>query len=41
MFTYAILLWALIELSAPAWCYALLGISALIKAIKCGMDLKD
>ena len=38
MFMYAILLWALIELSAPAWCFVLLAISALSRAIKWLLD---
>ena len=41
MLTYIILLWILLHLSAPAWCFVLLGIAALTKAIKVGMDLKN
>lgn len=34
MFTYIILLWILCHLSAPAWCFVLLGIAALLHAVK-------
>lgn len=41
MFIYIILLWVLLDLSAPAWCFVLLGVTALVKAVKWGMDLKN
>jgi len=39
MFTYAILLWILINLSAPTWCYVLLCISTFTTILKWGMNL--
>ena len=39
MITYIILLWVLIKLSAPTWCYVLLGIAAMITILKWGMNL--
>lgn len=39
MFVYAIILWILITLNAPAWTYVLLGISAFIKALSWGIDV--
>lgn len=41
MFTYAILLWILINLSAPTWCYVLLGIAAFVTILKWGIDLSN
>lgn len=39
MFTYIILLWILINMSAPTWTYILLGIAALITILKLGINL--
>jgi hypothetical protein len=39
MFTYAILLWVLIDLKAPAWTFVLLSIAAFITVLKWGIDL--
>lgn len=39
MLIYIILLWVLIELSAPTWCYVLLGIAGMITILKWGMAL--
>ena len=39
MFVYIILLWILINMSAPTWTYVLLGIAAFITIIKWGIDL--
>ena len=39
MFTYIILLWILINMSAPTWTYVLLGIAAFITILKFGIDL--
>ena len=39
MFVYIILLWILINMSAPAWTYVLLGIAALVTVLKWGIDL--
>ena len=39
MFVYIILLWILINMSAPAWTYVLLGIAAFITILKWGIDL--
>ena len=39
MFVYIILLWILINMSAPAWTYVLLGIAALVAILKLGIDL--
>lgn len=36
---YILFLWVLIKLSVPAWCYVILGISAVAKCVKVGMDL--
>lgn len=39
MFIYIILLWILINMSAPAWTYVLLGITALVTIFKTGIVL--
>lgn len=39
MLVYIILLWILINMSAPAWTYVLLGIAALVTILKLGIDL--
>lgn len=39
MFVYAILLYILIDLQAPEWCYILLGAAAFIRISKFGFDL--
>lgn len=39
MFVYIILLWILINMSAPACTYALLEIAAFITILKWGIDL--
>lgn len=39
MFVYIILLWILINMSAPAWTYVLLGIAAIVTILKWGIDL--
>ena len=39
MFVYIILLWILINMSAPVWTYVLLGIAAFITILKFGIDL--
>ena len=39
MLIYIILLWILINMSAPAWTYILLGIAAFITILKFGIDL--
>ena len=39
MFTYIILLWILINMSAPTWTYVLLGVTSFITILKCGIDL--
>jgi hypothetical protein len=41
MFVYIILLWILINMSAPAWTYVLLGISAFIKVLEWGIKLGE
>ena len=41
MFVYIILLWILINMSAPAWTYALLGIATFITILKWGIELAD
>ena len=41
MFVYIILLWILINMSAPAWTYVLLGIAAFITILKWGIELAD
>ena len=41
MFVYIILLWILINMSAPVWTYVLLGIAAFSKILNCGIDLAD
>lgn len=41
MFVYIILLWILINMSAPAWTYVLLGIAALITALNWGIKLSE
>ena len=41
MFVYIILLWILINMSAPAWTYVLLGIAAFITILKWGIELVD
>ena len=40
MFVYIILLWILINMSAPAWTYVLLGISAFITILKWEAELE-
>ena len=39
MFQLIVMLWILIHLQAPTWCYALLGICMIIRAIEfcCGL----
>lgn len=39
MLIYIVLFWILIKLSAPLWCFVLVGISGLLGAIKWGMDI--
>ena len=39
MFVYIILLWILINMSAPAWTYVILGIAAFITILKWGIEL--
>lgn len=39
MFTYIIILWILIKLSAPAWCYVLLGAAAFVTTLRWGINL--
>lgn len=39
MLIYAILIWVLITLNAPAWTYVFIGISALIKILNAGVQL--
>lgn len=39
MFVYIILLWILINMSAPTWTYVLLGIAEFITILKWGIDL--
>ena len=41
MFIYIILLWILINMSAPVWTYVLLGIAAFITILKWGIELAD
>ena len=41
MFTYIILLWILINMSAPVWTYVLLGIAAFITILKWGIELAN
>lgn len=41
MFVYIILLWILINMSAPVWTYVLLGITAFITILKWGIELAD
>ena len=41
MFVYIILLWILINMSAPVWTYVLLGIAAFVRILKLGIDLAD
>ena len=41
MFVYIILLWILINMSAPVWTYVLLGIAAFITILKWGIELAD
>lgn len=41
MFVYIILLWILINMSAPAWTYVILGIAAFITILKWGIELAD
>jgi hypothetical protein len=41
MFTYIILLWILINMSAPAWTYALLGIATFITILNWGIKLAN
>ena len=39
MIMHIILLWILIHLAAPAWCYVLLGMSAFITILEWGINL--
>lgn len=39
MFVYIILLWILINTSAPVWIYILLGITVFIKILDWGIKL--
>lgn len=39
MLTEIILLWMLIKLNAPVWCYVLLSICAVLTIAKFGVDL--
>ena len=39
MITYIILLWVLINMQAPTWCYVLLGIATVITCVKAGIDI--
>lgn len=39
MITYIILLWVLINMQAPTWCYVLLGIAAVFTCVKAGIDI--
>ena len=41
MFTYIILLWILINMSAPVWTYVFLGIAAFITILKWGIDIAN
>ena len=41
MFVYIILLWILINMSAPTWTYVLLGVAAFITILKWGIELAD
>lgn len=41
MFTYIILLWILIVLSAPTWTYVLLGIAAFITILKIVVEVRN
>ena len=40
MFVYIILLWILINMSAPAWTYVLLGIAAFIRFLNGELNLQ-
>lgn len=39
MLCYIILLWILINMSAPTWTYVLLGIAGFITVLKFGINL--
>lgn len=39
MFSFAILLWILLNMQAPTWCYVLLGVASVIKCIDVGINL--
>lgn len=39
MFVYIILLWILINMSAPGWTYVLLGCAVFVTILKWGIDL--
>lgn len=39
MFVYIILLWILINMSAPVWTYILLGITVFIRVLEWGIKL--
>ena len=41
MFVYIILLWILINMSAPAWTYVLLGIATFITILNWGIKLAN
>ena len=41
MFVYIILLWILINMSAPTWTYVLLGVATFITILKWGIELVD
>ena len=41
MITYILMLWVLIKLSAPAWCYILLAVGAICKAFVAGKELNE
>ena len=41
MFVYIILLWILINMSAPVWTYVLLGIASFITILKWGIDIAE
>jgi len=41
MIRYVLLLWILIHLSAPAWCYVLLGVGVFIIVLKWWVNLDD
>jgi hypothetical protein len=41
MFVCIVLLWILINMSAPVWTYVLLGIAALITVLNWGIKLSE